>query len=371
VTQINLQQPAQRDLPFHFVCPHCQVELEVTEWEATCPLCARQWPRREGILAFVSEAEEYAFLSRLKEVEMPGIEDELANAAATQGWRAALTSYYRQATTPEQRAFVSHYTLEEKRAVWKLLLPPGKEAIALDYGCGFGIYSLNLARTYRHVCAVDLTFARLNFLKQRIMQDGIANVTPIWAGDRLPLPFSEACFDLVMMNGVLEWVAVNGNTPPEQIQQAYLSEMYRILRPGGHLYIGIENRYGYGYFFGKRDEHSYLRFSTLLPRRVANAYSQLVRGKPYREYTYSAKQLVSLLHYSGFAQIQVYAPIPGYNAPRFIVNPQDRQVLRSTFADLMKPRNTKERLMKAIAPVAIKIGLLQKTLPAFMILAEK
>lgn len=371
MTHSNPPSPMETSLPFSFACPDCQVTLETTEAGATCPACTRHWPRRAGILAFASEAADYAFLSRLKKVEMPGIEDTLADAATKQGWRAALTAYYEQATTPQQRAFVMHYTLEEKRTVWKLLLPPGKDAVALDYGCGFGIYSLNLARTYRHVCAVDLTFSRLDFLNQRILQEGITNITPLWAGDRLPLPFPAASFDLVMMNGVLEWVAVNGAAPPEQIQRAYLSEMYRILRPGGHFYLGIENRYGYGYFFGKRDEHSYLRFSTLLPRRLANLYSQWVRGKPYREYTHSAQQLTALLHQSGFAQTQLYAPIPGYNAPRFLVNPQDRQVLLTMFSDLMKPRNAKERFLKAVAPLAIKMGVLQRTLPAFMFISEK
>jgi len=367
-----MQSSINSDLPFPFVCPYCQTELEVTEVQARCPACGHRWAYHKGILSFISAEEDYAFLSRLKKVEMPGIEEALADAAIRRGWRVALADYYAQATTPEQRAFVMHYTLEEKRAVWKLLLPPGQNAVALDYGCGFGVYSLNLARTYRHVYAVDLTFARLNFLNQRILQDGITNITPVWAGDCLPLPFPEASFDLVVMNGVLEWVAAsNEEAPPEQIQQAYISEMYRLLRPGGHFYLGIENRYGYGYFFGKKDEHTYLRFSTLLPRRLANLYSQLARGKPYREYTYSAKQLKLLLHRSGFSKMRVYASIPGYNTPRFVLDPQDTQVFLSTFANLIKPRNGKERLLKVIAPLVIRMGVLQKTLPAFMIISTK
>lgn len=362
----------QSEIPLSLTCPHCQAQLDTSDpAQSRCTSCGRTWPRREGILAFTAEAREYAFLSRLQQFDMPGIEETLAAAAAEHGWQTALTSYCRQAKNVAESNFIMHYTLEERRAAWKLLLPLNQETVALDYGCGFGVYSLNLARTCRHVFALDLTFARLKFLHLRNAQMGVNNITPVWAGDRLPLPFPDGSLDLVIMNGVLEWVAVRGSEPPESIQTAYLREMQRILRPGGHLYLGIENRYGYGYFLGKRDEHSNLRFATLLPRRLANLYSRLWRGKPYREYTHSPERLCAMVVEGGFSQIRLYAPIPNYNAPRFIVDMQDKAAWSFAFDYLVKPRNAQERLLKAGAPAAIRAGLLQRTAPALMILAQK
>ena len=44
-----------------------------------------------------------------------------------------------------------------------------------------------------------------------------------------------------------------------------ISEMRRVLKPGGSIYVGIENRYAYGYFMGAQD-HNRLRYTSILPR---------------------------------------------------------------------------------------------------------
>ena len=97
-----------------------------------------------------------------------------------------------------------------------------------------------------------------------------------------------------------------------------LKDFHRILKPGGHVYVGIENRIGYVYFLGGRD-HGGLRFTSLMPRPIADIYSRLIKRQPYRAYTYSLLGYKNLLKKAGYSQIDFYATIPSYRNVFFLV----------------------------------------------------
>src|SRR5205823_4310509 len=77
-----------------------------------------------------------------------------------------------------------------------------------------------------------------------------------------------------------------GETNPRKVQLRFLEEICRILKPRGQLFVAIENRFDYEYFMGHPDHHSGLRYSSLLPRFLANLYSIFAARRPYRTYTY-------------------------------------------------------------------------------------
>ena len=128
----------------------------------------------------------------------------------------------------------------------------------------------------------------------------------------LPLPFRTGTFDAVVLNGVLEWVPVTAVGAPRQCQLAMLRELRRLLKTNGQLYVGIENRVGLKYFRGAIDEHSHLKFTSLMPRRLANAWSRARRNQDYRTYTYSRRGYAKLLREAGFTQVDFYCPYPDY-----------------------------------------------------------
>jgi hypothetical protein len=146
------------------------------------------------------------------------------------------------------------------------------------------------------------------------------NVFPIYLQQGNRLPFPDESLDLVCLNGVLEWVGASiKSLPPREGQLSVLREINRVLKSSGSLYIGIENRVGLKYFLGDRDEHSSLRWTTLLSRSVASVICRIHNKGEYRTYTYSVRGYKRLLQEAGFTAAVFFAEIPNYRKPGNIV----------------------------------------------------
>lgn len=208
------------------------------------------------------------------------------------------------------------YIFDPRRSAFSFQLPIDKDSKVLDVGCGWGSLSIQLHNKAAQIHGMDLTQARLRFFKNWLSAKDINNISIVCGGDTQFLPYKDNFFDLVLMNGILEWTPLSFEGDPEEVQIKYLQEVRRILKDDGYLYLAIENRYGYQYFLGKPDDHSNLLFGSLLPRKIANLYSALVRDKPYRTYTYSYDKYRQLLNRAGFPSETAYSVLPNYRYPQ-------------------------------------------------------
>lgn len=209
------------------------------------------------------------------------------------------------------------FTFEENRADWRFLVPMSRETTVLDVGAGMGRISIPLARVAKEVVAVDPSFLRMKFLKLRAEKENLQNLR-VCVGDIFDLPFERESFDLIVMNGVLEWLGVTDRyRGPEEAQVAGLKVCRGLLKPGGYLYIGIENRIALAYL--RAVDHSGLCFTSYLPRWLANIYTLLRKNKRYRTYTYTKGGYERLLRRCGFTEATFYIAYPGYNLPRIMI----------------------------------------------------
>lgn len=107
---------------------------------------------------------------------------------------------------------------------------------------------------------------------------------------------------------------------PRDIQLGFLRGLLSLLRPGGCLYIGIENRFGLPSWLGRPD-HPGLPFTSLLPRRLADLLtSRMLRDRgwsKYYTYTYSWLGYKRLLRQAGFGEVEIYWVYPSYSNPKF------------------------------------------------------
>lgn len=102
----------------------------------------------------------------------------------------------------------------------------------LDVGCGHGLYSLDLARRGAVLVGCDLQRPALTDARQTALGLGLNGRALFLVADGAALPLPEGVFDLVVCNCVLEHVADDG---------AALAAMARSLRPGGILYLSVDN----------------------------------------------------------------------------------------------------------------------------------
>ena len=259
------------------VCPTCKSTLEHTDNSLKCSRCASRYPLCEGMPSFAQRDFYWNEISR------PDMRRVL-NVAQTQGWQTAIYDILNPSGT-EVHATIG----DERRADWKYLLPLSRDSRALDLGCGWGAAALALADICGQVVAMDATWERVHFLDIRRRQQGVSNLYPIHGGDTLTFPFPDGYFDLVTLVGVLEWFGESyPDLPPRAAQLRALCNLGELLKPGGYLYIGIENRLGYDYLMGRPD-HNGLPFVGLLPRQLADWVSQRCTGRSFRPYQYSMR----------------------------------------------------------------------------------
>jgi SAM-dependent methyltransferase len=192
---------------------------------------------------------------------------------------------------------------------------PQSSGVVLDVGCGFGTSTVAMARSARHVLAVDPSPERVRLTAARLRAEGLLNATAIQA-DALRLPVGDGLCDLVAIVGVLEWTSF-GSPDPLAVQRSVLREVARVLRPGGALLLGIENRYAAHYFAGFREEHAGLPFVSLLPRRLADVYGRLAGRGRITTYTHSRRRLLRLLR-DAELEARVGLALPSYGQPQLV-----------------------------------------------------
>jgi SAM-dependent methyltransferase len=354
------------------VCPTCKIALKQVNGRLTCEGCADSFPLREGIPSF---AERDFYWNEIPRSDM----QRVIAAAKSEGWQTAIYDVLSPAGS-EVHATVG----DERRADWKYLLPLSRASRVLDLGCGWGAAAVALSDICGQVVAMDATWERVHFLDIRRRQQGIGNLYPIHGGDVLTFPFPDGYFDLVVLVGVLEWLGESyQDLPPRAAQLKALGNLRALLKPGGQLYIGIENRLGYDYLMGRPD-HNGLPYVGLLPRRLADWLSRRRTGEPFRTYQYSLWGYRRLLREAGFGQIQFYGDLPQYRHPHFYIPLESRSLdyflehLWELFTLGTPGRARDYRWAYQLANVGVRIArrmgfasLARYVVPGFSIVAER
>jgi ubiquinone/menaquinone biosynthesis C-methylase UbiE len=225
----------------------------------------------------------------------------------------------------------------------------------LDCGSGWGGLAFWLAKEFNEVHAFDCALDGLQFIEIRAEQEGVSNLKTA-QGSILSLPYPNDFFDVVVLNGVLEWVGTFWDDhPPEKLQEIALKETLRVLRPQGTLFLAIENRYGLQYFLGYKEEHTGLRFISLLPRRLDNLYHRIRRGKDFRALTHSRTALEGMLRNSGFTEMTWLFVHPSYRNCRLAATLDGLGGLRFLVGDYLSD----EPLLQRWMPKFLLKGLLK------------
>jgi SAM-dependent methyltransferase len=144
--------------------------------------------------------------------------------------------------------------------------------VVLDLGCGTGSALVALARgadnaDVRRMWGVDIALRWLLVARKRLEEEGFGGIRLVCAcAERLP--FADEQFTGVLGGDVIEHVADQPTT---------LAESYRVLKPGGRLFLATPNRFSLG-----PEPHVNVWGVGYLPRPWMAAYVRRMRGTDFR-----------------------------------------------------------------------------------------
>lgn len=350
------------------VCPRCRDSLSPRQASFACSGCSGSWPWNEAGFLDLEESDPYwgelpreamgRLLARARVVGLAAAWEEAAPALAD-------PNLPRYALSPVRGAFL-YQTLPERRES------------ALDIGAGFGAISRELARHFRVVFAMEPVRERVEHIA-RSRADASGLLVPVRAGFER-FPFRPASFDLIVAVGVLEWVGWarrprGEEISPDELQLDFLARARELLRPGGRLVVGIENRYGVDLLRGAPD-HSGLPYTSLLPRRWAKRvvrwrakgakrlfHGDFAQAPDYRTWTYSTRGTRRLLERAGFQEVEVLYCWGSYVFPQLLGSARGvakllsgRRRLRSSVLARLLWKCAGPTLVRAISPSCFVVG---------------
>lgn len=173
-----------------------------------------------------------------------------------------------------------------------------KSASALEIGAGCGAITGLLCDRLNKVVAIDLS-------KKRSLINATRNKEhdnlEIYVGNFEDIQLTQK-FDYITLIGVLEYSIyyIESDNPFVDM----LKKVKEMLKPGGKLFIAIENKYGLKYWAGAKEDHTGEMFDGIY------GYTGVDRVR-----TFSKKGLQELLEMAGFENNAFYYPVPDYKMP--------------------------------------------------------
>lgn len=193
------------------------------------------------------------------------------------------------------------YQLSPERK--NIVLPMDLKAsdILLEVGAGMGAVTGALAERVRHVDCVDLSARRS--LANAWRNKNYDNIT-IYTGNFQKMEL-EGGYDVATLIGVLEYAQMFYHDDASS-DRTMLKKLWDLMKPGGRLYIAIENRLGMKYFAGAVEDH------------FGSPYMGITGYPMPGARTYSRSELTALLRDLGWCDIYFYYPYPDYKLPTVI-----------------------------------------------------
>jgi len=148
----------------------------------------------------------------------------------------------------------------------------------LDIGCSTGIMTKEYAKHFSEVTGVDIDSQAIKYASRKYKFDNlIFKETPIEENT-----FNDQIFDVITCSHIYEHVPSDINL---------MSEIFRLLKPGGVCYFAAGNR------FQIIEPHYKLPFLSYFPKSISNLYIRLfTKEKEYYETHKSLKNLKKLVN---------------------------------------------------------------------------
>lgn len=282
-------------------CPLCKGDLRETgdrQWELRCDACDRQFPVILGIPDLRIFPDPYIGIEadRTKGLRLAERFDDLDFAG--------LVDFYYSITDVVPPKHARQYRrglmgaaarAEAALAAWESCNGASDcsgSGSLLDIGCGTAPLLRVAAPRFDKLIGIDIAFRWLVVAKKRLAEASLDLPLICACAEALPLP--DNAFDRVVADSVIEHV---------RDQSRALAEAYRVMRPGGRLFLATPNRLSLG-----PDPHVGIWAGGFLPRALIDACVRRQGGIPPRRRLLSTFALSRLLGKAGFTRCHIFLP---------------------------------------------------------------
>ena len=190
------------------------------------------------------------------------------------------------------------YHLSDMRESIVEWYPFEKDSEVLEIGSGCGAISGVLSRKVKKVTGIELS-KRRSLINAHRNKD--CDNLSIIVGNFKDIELNQK-FDYITLIGVLEYAAlyIGGEQPYRKM----LLQIKKYLKPHGKIMIAIENKMGFKYLNGAKEDHVGQRFAGIEDYR----FFPKVR-------TFSKPEMMELLDGCGLRNAKFYYPTPDYKLP--------------------------------------------------------
>ena len=202
-------------------------------------------------------------------------------------------------------------------ALLRVPLSPGSRV--LDVGAGWGQLSIPLAHRGHQVVAFDQTPNRLRLVDAIARQEGVS--CDLVCGDIETAPLRQGSFDLIILNGVLEWTVRDRVTDasPDMHQVVVLEKCRSLLAPGGRIFLAIENALGLKYLMGSREDHCGQPWIGLMEDNEAHAAWQAIGASGIKARIHDLEGYRLLFARAGLSEQAAWGCFPDYKLPSHVI----------------------------------------------------
>ena len=253
-----------------------------------------------NVFSFISNDKNKIFDISAKEAK------QFSTSLDTKNWQeVAFEMYY------ESNRWLYEIITNANRSDFLFLLDIKKDDLALDVGSGWGQITIPLSK-FCNVVSLEKNLEKIEIIKKIAEQENCNNIQYVAANFSDDL-FEPNQFDLIILNGVFEWLGeFSTGENPLEIQKNALNKIFELLKPGGTLYIGIENKFGLKYLLGEVDDHTGLEDFVYLDHDLQSSIYKEIKQKKLRVFTHSKTDYQTMLEDTGFNSVKFFGDLPDY-----------------------------------------------------------
>jgi ubiquinone/menaquinone biosynthesis C-methylase UbiE len=204
----------------------------------------------------------------------------------------------------ERRQRSGRFRALYEESCWRYIepvLPPIKDSLILEAGCGTGRWVFRLAPMGYRVMLSDLSEEMIRHAAEMVKLKGMSDrVAAYQVLDICDMhTFSEDSFDLVLALGVPLTLC---SDPGRAVE-----ECYRVTKPGGHVVCDAANRFRTALDLAR--ENDFTQFGRVLDT------GQITRQTGLTQYHFRPQELVSLFQEKGMEILHLVAVCPFFEFP--------------------------------------------------------